>query len=126
MSMFNGIVQELGDVRVDYFSTTAGAKPPRAHFLSHIHSDHLQGLDNDYTCPFIYCSAATREILLRLQTRAQRINFARGVIEQQEWWFNRLGSVVKALPLDAPVTIELAWGREIRVTLLDANHCAGA
>jgi len=34
--------------------------------------------------------------------------------------------LAKALPLDAPTTIELAPGNSIQVTLIDANHCVGA
>ena len=34
--------------------------------------------------------------------------------------------LAKAIPLDTPTVIELAPGNSIRVTLIDANHCAGA
>ncbi len=46
---------------VDYFREIAGRTPPLACFLSHIHSDHIQGLDS-LTSPFVYCSPATREV----------------------------------------------------------------
>lgn len=65
MSTFGGVVLEFPDVRgiffilpciqeissyakpcvVDYFRHIPGRRPPLACFLSHIHSDHLTGLD---------------------------------------------------------------------------------
>jgi len=65
MSTFDGVVKEFPDIRIDYFRQSS-ERPPLAYLLSHVHTDHLQGLD---TCksPFIYCSPATREILLRLE-----------------------------------------------------------
>ncbi|KAI6759635.1 hypothetical protein HG530_010315 [Fusarium avenaceum] len=56
-----------------------------------------------------------------------------GSIMQKAYW--RLGSKplsisakywLKALPLETPTFIELRPGREIQVTLFDANHCPGA
>ncbi|MCJ1405806.1 hypothetical protein MMC11_009036 [Xylographa trunciseda] len=44
------------------------------------------------------------------------MNFAKGILETRK----------KAIPLSVPTDIELAPGRMIRVTLLDANHCAGS
>ena len=66
MSTFDGNVVEFPDIRIDHFRKDATTKPALAYFLSHVHSDHLIGLE---TCksPFIYCSPATREILLRLE-----------------------------------------------------------
>lgn len=62
MSTFNGIVTEFPDIRseilfqlmrhetdlitVDFFRRNANAEPPLACFLSHVHSDHLAGLDS--------------------------------------------------------------------------------
>lgn len=46
MSTFGGLMSEFPDIRVDYFRPVAGLRPPLAAFLSHVHSDHLSGLDN--------------------------------------------------------------------------------
>lgn len=46
---------------VDFFRTSQHHSPPLACFLSHVHSDHLQGLES-LKSPFVYCSAATREV----------------------------------------------------------------
>ncbi|KAJ9646407.1 hypothetical protein H2199_002456 [Coniosporium tulheliwenetii] len=106
MSTFKGIVAEFPQIRIDYFRTLPAHQPPLACFLSHIHSDHLAGLES-LKAPFIYCSPATRQILLRLERYPHRMNFAKGSSK-------------------TPTRIELSPGNEIRVTLLNANHCAGA
>ncbi|EHK96707.1 putative protein artemis [Glarea lozoyensis 74030] len=80
MSTFGGLMAEFPDVRVDQFRPIPGERPPLACFLSHIHKDHLGGLEN-LKAPFVYCSPATKEILIRLETRANRRNFAKGVLE---------------------------------------------
>ena len=125
MSTFKGVVEEFPEIRVDYFRTTAGRKPPLAAFLSHIHSDHLQGLES-LKAPFVYCSLATSRFLLRLEKYPHRMNFAKGVLEVRKQHYRHLRNLLKPIPLNAPTEIELRPGISIRVTLLDANHCAGA
>lgn len=46
MSTFNGLMAEFPDIRVDFFRQHADLRPPLACFLSHIHSDHLAGLES--------------------------------------------------------------------------------
>ena len=125
MSTFDGKVAEFPDIRIDYFRTDAQSRPPLAFFLSHVHSDHLLGLE---TCksPFIYCSPATRDILLRLEKYPHRMNFAKGILETRKQTYRHLKTLLKAIPLEAPTKIELSPGNEVRVTLFDANHCVGA
>lgn len=126
MSTFDGIVAEFPDIRVDFFRPGSQAgRPPLAYFLSHVHSDHLIGLE---TCksPLIYCSPATREILLRLEKFPHRLNFAKGILETRKQTYRHLKRLLKPIPLETPTTIELSPGRSIRVTLFDANHCVGA
>ncbi|CAK1356677.1 unnamed protein product [Cercospora beticola] len=127
MSTFDGIVAEFPDIRIDYFrqSSSQQNRPALAYFLSHVHSDHLQGLE---TCrsPFIWCSPATREILLRLEKYPHRMNFARGILESRQQTYGHLRKILRPIPCEAPTEIELVPGRSIRVTLLDANHCVGA
>lgn len=125
MSTFNGIVHEFPDIRVDYFRTHHGLPPPLACFLSHIHSDHLAGLES-LKSPFVYCSAATREMLLRLEKYPARILYSKGVIEARKQTFKHLRDILKPLPLETPVVIELSPGHSVTVTLLDANHCPGS
>ncbi|KAJ4988856.1 artemis protein [Stagonosporopsis vannaccii] len=126
MSTFKGIVAEFPQIRLDYFRYQPEHKAPLACFLSHVHSDHLVGLES-LRAPFLYCSAATREILLRLEKFYYRVNFAKGVLESRNVTYDRsMRKLAKPLPLDTPTTIELAPGNSIRVTLIDANHCIGA
>lgn len=65
MSTFKGVIDEFPGIRgpiyliqfpnapgeclqsaVDYFRPRPGISPPLAGFLSHIHSDHLEGLES--------------------------------------------------------------------------------
>ncbi|KAH7079938.1 beta-lactamase-like protein [Paraphoma chrysanthemicola] len=126
MSTFKGIIAEFPQIRVDYFRQQHDHKPPLACFLSHVHSDHLTGLES-IRAPFVYCSAATREILLRLEKYHYRINFAKGILESRNVTYDRsMRKLAKPLPLDTPTMIELSPGNSVRVTLIDANHCVGA
>ncbi|KAF1851336.1 uncharacterized protein K460DRAFT_274407 [Cucurbitaria berberidis CBS 394.84] len=126
MSTFKGILAEFPHIRIDYFRQQSGHKAPLACFLSHVHSDHLAGLES-FRAPFVYCSAATREILLRLEKYHYRVNYAKGLLESRHVTYDRsMCKLAKPLPMDTPTTIELAPGNNIRVTLLDANHCIGA
>ena len=129
MSTFDGKVKEFPDIRIDHFrlsgAAAASSKPPLAYFLSHVHSDHLEGLE---TCksPFIYCSPATKAILLRLEKYPHRMNFAKGILETRKQTYRHLKLLLKTIPLATPTVIDLAPGKSIRVTLFDANHCVGA
>ncbi|KAF2656135.1 hypothetical protein K491DRAFT_692337 [Lophiostoma macrostomum CBS 122681] len=126
MSTFKGIVAEFPLIRIDYFRHQPEQRAPLACFLSHVHSDHLTGLES-LRAPFVYCSAATREILLRLEKYHYRINYARGILESRNVTYDRtMRKLAKPLPLDTPTEIELGPENKIRVTLLDANHCIGA
>ncbi|RYO92940.1 hypothetical protein DL763_004524 [Monosporascus cannonballus] len=124
MSTFMGSVREFPDIRIDYFCEL-DQRPPPACFLSHVHSDHLRGLDT-LKSPFVYCSPATREILLRLEKIPSRLNYAQGITEKRNPTYKELEKIVKPLPLETPVVLELKPGLNIQVTLLDANHCVGA
>lgn len=96
-----------------------------ACFLSHVHSDHLKGLES-FKSTFVYCTAQTRELLLRLEKYPHRMNFAKGILESRKQTYRRLKNHIKPIPLETPTEIELAPGQSIRVTLFDANHCLGS
>ncbi|KAK4200835.1 beta-lactamase-like protein [Triangularia verruculosa] len=125
MSTFNGIVAEFPDIRVDFFRSHPDIRPPLACFLSHIHSDHLAGLEN-LRSPFVYCSAATKEMLLRLERFPCRINYAKGILEARVQRYRHLGTILKPIPLETPTILELEPGNHLQVTLFNANHCPGA
>jgi len=123
MSTFDGIIREFPQIRIDNF--TRNGQPPLACFLSHVHSDHLRGLES-FKSPFVYCSAATKELLLRLEKYPHRMNFAKGVLETRKQTYRHLKKLLRPIPLNAPTEVELSPGNAIRVTLFDANHCTGA
>lgn len=125
MSTFDGIVKEFPNIRIDYFRHHPGKSPPAACFLSHIHSDHLLGLET-LKMPFVYCSAATRRLLLRMEKYPHRINFSKGILESRKQTYKHLKLVLRALPLHTPIELELGPKSRIQVTLFDANHCPGA
>jgi len=123
MSTFDGIVKEFPHIRIDNF--VRNGMPPLACFLSHVHSDHLRGLES-FKSPFVYCSAATKELLLRLEKYPHRMNFTKGILESRKQTYRHLKTLLRPIPLHTPTDIELAPGNVIRVTLFDANHCTGA
>lgn len=146
MSTFDGFVSEFPNIRIDRFRDAVPSRLTQpennnrrpaalAFLLSHAHSDHLVGLQTCHSA-FIYCSAATREIVLRLERRSHRLLFAPGgalvsekgarALQRQGREYARLSGQLKALPLETPVTIELAPGKTVQVTLFSANHCVGA
>lgn len=54
------------------------------------------------------------------------MNFANGLTETRTQTYKHLKKLLKPIPLEVPTWIELSDGYRIRVTLFDANHCAGA
>lgn len=125
MSTFDGIVSEFPNIRIDCFRHYPGLPIPAACFLSHVHSDHLLGLDT-LKSPFVYCSAATRRLLLRMEKYPHRINFSKGILEARKQTYKHLKTILRPLPLNSSVDLELSPKSHIRVTLFDANHCPGA
>lgn len=74
----------------------------------------------------IYCSAATKELLLKVEKYQHRLNYANNLFEARKVQYKHLQNLLKPIPLETPTTIELSPGHEIQVTLFDANHCSGA
>jgi len=129
MSTFGGYMLEFPDIRgtwpsqrvvdplsmipVDYFRKIPNRRSPLACFLSHVHSDHLAGLEslksplwvhkhqNVLDCAYhdsVYCSAATKEILLRLERYPHRLNFAKGILESRKQQYNHLKTILVTYP----------------------------
>ncbi|KAJ5543451.1 hypothetical protein N7461_009454 [Penicillium sp. DV-2018c] len=121
MSTFDGIVEECSRL----FRKNPDRPAPLACFLSHVHSDHLQGLES-FRAPFIYCSPATRELLLRIEKYPHRMNFNKGILESRRLHYKHLAKLLRPIPLNTPTELELTPRRHVRVTLFDANHCTGA
>lgn len=125
MSTFSGIVKEFPRIQIDNFRLYENHQPPLACFLSHIHSDHLTNLES-INSPFVYCTAPTRELLLRLEKYPHRMNFAKGILEVTKQTYRKVKRLLKPIPLETPTVIELTHNYSIQVTLFDANHCTGA
>ncbi|KIV96864.1 hypothetical protein PV10_00679 [Exophiala mesophila] len=124
MSTFDGIVKEFPTIQIDYFWKHKD-KHTAAYFLSHVHSDHLMGLESVRSA-FVYCSATTANMLLNMEKYPHRINLAKGILERRIQTYRHLKSVLRILPLQTPTELELSPKSTIRVTLFDANHCPGA
>jgi DNA cross-link repair 1C protein len=125
MSTFDGLISEFPDIRVDFFRRHPKHRPPLACFLSHVHSDHLAGLES-FKSPFIYCSPATKQMLPCLEKYPCRLNYAKGILEARKQTYKHLRNLLKPLPLNTPTTLELRPQEFMCVTLLDSNHCPGA
>ncbi len=54
------------------------------------------------------------------------MNFQLGILQSRVQHYRHLKNLLKPLPLETPTRIELAPGKEIQVTLFDANHCTGS
>ncbi|KAL1304274.1 hypothetical protein AAFC00_000684 [Neodothiora populina] len=125
MSTFSGIVKEFPRIQIDNFRLYEDHQPPLACFLSHIHSDHLTSLDTNKSS-FVYCTAPTRELVLKLERYPHRVNFAKGILETRKQTYRKIKRLLKPIPLETPTVIELTRGYSIQVTLFDANHCTGS
>ncbi|KAK7202760.1 beta-lactamase-like protein [Myxozyma melibiosi] len=91
-----------------------------------MHSDHLQGLEG-YNGPLIYCSAATKSIVLMLEKKTVRLQGLREGIEMENRrMYAHLEKVMRVIPYDTPTTIDLDAQKTITVTLTEANHCPGS
>ncbi|KAJ5679126.1 hypothetical protein N7462_007370 [Penicillium macrosclerotiorum] len=120
-----GKTKKIPIYAVDYFRKSEDRPPPLACFLTHVHSDHLLGLES-FRSPFIYCSPATRELLLGLEKWPHRINFEQGILEARRVHYRHLQKLLRPIPLNTPTIIDLTPVKRLRVTLIDANHCPGS
>lgn len=134
MSTFDGFVKEFPNLTVDYFrQRPPGAPPVYACLLSHIHSDHVQGLENrNFGGSFVYCSQATKDLLLLTQERTTRVRYEFGQIDAPVHKYGHLRvrngktqDLLRCLPMETPSEIQIG-SETVTVTLFDANHCPGA
>ena len=51
-------------IAVDYFRQIPGSRPPLACFLSHVHSDHLAGLETLKSPLYVIRQDAERHVLI--------------------------------------------------------------
>ena len=96
------------NILVDNFKYSTEAGPFRyVYFLTHMHSDHYQGLTNDWDQGLIYCSPITKALLLHK--------------------FPRLTCII---PLEIGIIHWISLNEDhsegVNVSFMDANHCPGA
>lgn len=132
MSTFDGYVKEFPNLAIDYFRPRAlNAPTVHAYLLSHVHSDHLQGLENiNFGGAFIYCTQETKELLIRIQEKANRR--AARESKQKTYKYGHLRAayrntkdLLRVIPLNMPCKIQVGT-EDLTVTLFDANHCPGS
>jgi DNA cross-link repair 1B protein len=80
----------------------------RVFFLSHFHTDHMDGLTDRWNRGRIHCTAITKRLIQR------RFGFA--------------DALVTVIPLGEPTTVPLdpTGHVSMTVTAVDANHCPGS
>ncbi|KAJ5929018.1 hypothetical protein N7454_006866 [Penicillium verhagenii] len=104
MSTFDGIVPEFPDIQ----TTICRAWSPFG-LLSFTAHQELEKL-----------------LLLRIEKYPHRMNFQKGILESRRLHYKHLAKILRPIPLNTPTEIELTPRKHVRVTLFDANHCAGA
>ncbi|CAE6519796.1 unnamed protein product [Rhizoctonia solani] len=129
---FESHVEPYSQIRVDDFTNTT-YRPAWINLLSHIHSDHTQGLNAPSFSLQVVCSRDSKSMLLLLESVDNRIKFDNGVISQRKRAFAALQRSGKnhrdllfTLPLNVPTKLDIGPSETAIVTLLDANHCPGS
>ncbi|KZT51312.1 hypothetical protein CALCODRAFT_477336 [Calocera cornea HHB12733] len=133
------------EILVDLFCVPPPPNPqvaPALYLLSHTHVDHIRGLDSPTFCGKVVCSADAKEMILRMETAKDRVDFDRGAREQKirRWAKLKVGpskrdgrlvwegtrDLLTAVPLNTPTLFEISSLDSVQITLLDANHCPGS
>lgn len=121
---FDGKIVEFPDILVDIFQWDQAGRTPLACFLSHAHDDHLQGLNSSYNGPFIYCSEATKQLVLRLVSRPNlRKQQKESSLAPRKYLLN--SRLLRSLSFNVAHVLQIGPSK-LSVTLIDANHCIGS
>lgn len=118
-----GLVKEIPGLQIDDFCTHKDCQSPALVLLTHAHSDHLQGLERpSYYGPTVWCSFATRSLVLNLRT---------GGTESGQLKYNHLRKevsgveLIRGLEMDVPHVLKCNE-LTVQVTLINAYHCPGS
>lgn len=115
-------IAEFPSVRIDDFKQDYARAVPEIGFLTHMHEDHTGGLARkSYYGPHVYCTAATRALVLNFRTKNGSGELKYGHLRQESCG----KEILRALELNKPYVFELSR-QTIEATLIDANHCPGA
>ncbi len=154
---YHGRVPPYTDIRVDAFTTPRGEEEEvtHLHLLTHVHSDHIVGLENPSFGQLVICSPDSKNMLLRAEKGPDRIAYDRGLIPRVVKPWAHLQTKARdgrgisrdllvrnisaffalalsrfypqrTIPLNSPERFLLTGDEEVTVTAIDANHCPGA
>lgn len=115
-------IDEFPGLQVDDFRIRETQPQLSLCLLTHMHSDHLSGLERlSYHSPPVYCSAATRAMVLNL-----RHNNGDGPLKYHH--LRKEGGGIEILQaLDVGIPHQLTCqSRTVQVTLIPTVHCPGA
>ncbi|OZJ02491.1 hypothetical protein BZG36_04370 [Bifiguratus adelaidae] len=121
MRTFDGLIREYPAFGVDHFRVRRNI---RAFLLSHVHRDHLNGLENEAVNAPIYCSEITALLLpeLRSKRNVAEATEAQGIQRR----YAHVKRLLRPLPLFQAIDIDLGEDGQVSLTLLPTNHCPGA
>ncbi|SPO21214.1 uncharacterized protein UTRI_00691 [Ustilago trichophora] len=122
---------------------------PLLYLLTHIHTDHLKGLDRPGITAPIYCSAATKELLLKYERQKTRIEKDRdgthskniGVVRpyahlrvtddhatvraKLSGFQSTSLDLLQPLPYNVPTKVQYSPMSTVILTLIESNHMFG-
>lgn len=105
MSTFNGFIDEIPGISVDRFIEQNRVKSS-VFFLSHCHTDHMQGLQDPEPLPGPIYTSAISAVFLKHR-------------------YPQLADCIRTLDLGS-TPIDLPTGSDLTVTTLPAGHCPGS
>jgi hypothetical protein len=106
MGLSNGTIVHCSPalkVAVDLWTRRGRSECVAGYFLTHLHTDHTEGLSNSWSSGRIYCSKASAELLLN------------------KW--PGLAATVVPLEVGESSVLSFDCGKTMTVTPLDARHC---
>ncbi|KAK0497910.1 beta-lactamase-like protein [Armillaria luteobubalina] len=140
---YNSFLVEYPTIRIDEFTTPKNDRRAQLYLLTHTHSDHIVGLQAKGFGETVYCSHDSKEMLLRHEAYKERalhraqlhaeklrtyghLKIDPLVGEDGEVYYQGSRDLLKVVPINSPVHIELDAGNSVTVTAIDANHCPGS
>lgn len=147
MSTFPGpLSPTYPEIWADNFDTSVHFIRPQFYLLSHVHSDHLNGLrTKGWNGGSVYCTHATKELLIKLMARSGRERQAHALREGRysdaklpvdrydvpasDRLYKHVEQCLRAVQYNVPMEQAIHDGHglvRVRITALDAHHCPGS